>query len=602
MKKINGEHSQTIIPTTIDLSTNLNSNVKNKSKAFNKGIYNININNYNINTRRDLLRNCSSKTIELVKDLKKVIEQTETIKRRLFNSKRFFKGIKVNNNSKIKIRKKLNKDKDKKIIDDFKEYLSPINTKKTIELNNDANESLYISELFNDNKKVNKNSVDKTQTNNKNTYINLSTKNLNENIEEKYVIFKLGNLKKEGDILINENTFLSRKIKEYKTKIKDNFSYDKNYIHYFDENLNKFINSIKISLNNNLNSNLEFSRQIIKATKDIQLLKDNIVNEKQKKYINIQIEKNNENFNKLKEENNNLTYELENLKIYLKELKSKEKNLSFECDSKLKSRKEKNDLIIKLKSKIKNIYQTKKNIYQNQNQLIKVKNLKLCINKNDKYLNQIDKLKNIQKFLIKQKNVLTKENLRLKRVNNNIEINFDINIIKELKEELNNLKKNNFEKKLNIEKKEKQIKILKNIINKENRNNIKNKRTKSRYKKDLKEMAIKTYQNIINKKDMEISNLENEIENRNGILKIIENKVKPLYKKNNVLTKANSFIYLKRYNPIINIDSLENINLKSKEENLYDKIRRRKNKLLYMENINNNFDKKTHILNKFNLL
>ena len=94
---------------------------------------------------------------------------------------------------------------------------------------------------------------------------------------------------------------------------------------------------------------------------------------------------------------------------------------------------------------------------------------------------------------------------------------------------------------------------------------------------------------------MEISNLENEIENKNGILKIIENKVKPLYKKNNALTKANSFIYLKRYNPIININSLGNVDWKSKEENLYDKIRRRKNKLLYMENINNNFNKKNVI-------
>ena len=589
--KINGENSQTMISTKFDLSTNLISNVNNKRKQFNKGIYNININNYNINTRRDLLRNCSSKTIELVADLKKVLEETETIKRRLFNSKRFFKGIKVNNN-KIKIRKKLKKDKDKKI--KFKECLSPINTKKTIELNNDTNESLYLSELFYDNKNVNKSSIYQTPTNNKNTYINISTKNLNENIEEKYIIFKLENLKKEGDILINENTFLNRKIKEYKTKIKDNLFYNKNYTHYFDE-INKFINSIKISLNNNLNDNLELSRQIIKTTKDIKIIKENIIHEKEKKYINIQIEKNNENYNKLREENNNLTYELENLKIYLSELKSKEKILSFKYDSKLKSRKEKNDLIIKLKSKIKNINETKKELYQNQNKLIKVKNLKLSINKDDIYTNQIDKLKNIQKFLIKQKNIAVKENIKLKKINNNIKINFDINIIKELKEELNNLSKNNFENKLNIEKKEKQIKILKNIINKENKNNIKKKRTKSRHKKSLKEIAIKTYQNIINKKDMEISNLENEIENKNGILKIIENKVKPLYKKNNALTKANSFIYLKRYNPIININSLGNVDWKSKEENLYDKIRRRKNKLLYMENINNNFNKKNVI-------
>ena len=594
MKKNNGEHSQTIIPTKIDLPVYLNSNINNKRKEFNKGIYNININNYNINTRRDLLRNCSSKTIELVTDLKKVLEQTETIKRRLFNSKRFFKGLKGKNNNKIKIRKKLIKDKDKKIIDEFKEYLSPINTNKTIELNNDTNESLFLSELFIDNKNLNKSSIYQTPTNNKNICINLSSKNLNENMEEKYIIFKIENFKKEGEILINENTFLNSKIKEYKSKIKDNLSYNKKYNNYFDENLNKFINSIKLSLNNNLNSNLELSRQIIKTTNEIKLLKDNIVNEKQKKFINIQIEKNNEKFNKLKEENNNLTYEIEDLKIHLRELKSKEKTLSFKYDSKLKSRKEKTDLIIKLKSKINNINKSKEELYQNQNKLIKVKNLKLSINKNDIYSKEINKLKSIQKFLINKKYILIKENKRLKKDNNNININFDINKIKELKEELNILSKNNFDNKLKIEKKEKQIKILKNIINKENKNNIKNRREKKQPNKNLKEINIKTYQNIIHKKDMEISNLENEIENKNGILKIIENKVKPLYKKNNVLTKAKSFIYLKRYNPIINIDSSGNIDWKSKEEYLYDKIRRKKNKLLYKENINNNFDKKSY--------
>ena len=102
---------------------------------------------------------------------------------------------------------------------------------------------------------------------------------------------------------------------------------------------------------------------------------------------------------------------------------------------------------------------------------------------------------------------------------------------------------------------------------------------------------IKIYENIIKKKDIEILNLENEINKKSGILKIIEEKVKPLYKKNYSLSKANSFIYSKSANRIISIDSQRSPQMENKPKNLFNKIRKQKNQLLYMNNINNSFDK-----------
>ena len=104
---------------------------------------------------------------------------------------------------------------------------------------------------------------------------------------------------------------------------------------------------------------------------------------------------------------------------------------------------------------------------------------------------------------------------------------------------------------------------------------------------------IKTYENIIKKKDMEISSLEEEIYHKSGILKIIEDKVKPLYKKNNTISKTSSFLNsISDNNSIKGIKNYKrNINWKNNQENLFDKIRERKKKILYMKNISNNFHK-----------
>ena len=610
----------------------INSQNKQKRNTFNKGIYNININNFNINTRKYLPRTYSNKTIEIMKDFKKVLEKTELIKKTLFNDKRIFTNFNTNNNNdkikrKSKLREKLYLKND--LRNNFKLHKSPININRIKIFNNDKDfSSQFASGKY---RKY------KTPTiNRKISYINSSTKNLNENLEESNINFKNKNLKKEGDFLVNENALLSSRLKECKSKIQKTKSFNKcTNINYFDENLKKFINSLKSSLNYNLNNNLDIAKLIIKTLKEIKSLKKNfdfkLKRERNKNLISKKIEENNKKYNKLKKENYKLINELEMLKINMTRLKSTEKLLSLKYESELKSKQDKIDLITKLKFTMIKLNKSQQGL--NKNRLV-AENLKLInINKSNKNISELNQLNLIFNFLTNQKNILININKKLKLDNDKTAINFDKNKIKELRENLDILSKNNLETKLKLEKKEKQIIILKDVINRYtkalNQGNMKDiifkldldKLTKEDYddreyknllindrirnsinkknyfqnKKNIKQVnIIKTYEKILNQKDIEISNLEDKIEYNNGILKIIEDKVKPLYKKNNnnILPKANSFIYSKSFNNLIDINSIENIDKKSKQEKLFDKLRKKKNKNLYMDNIHNNFNEK----------
>ena len=610
----------------------INSQNKQKRNTFNKGIYNININNFNINTRKYLPRTYSNKTIEIMKDFKKVLEKSELIKKTLFNDKRIFTNFNTNNNNdkikrKSKLREKLYLKND--LRNNFKLHKSPININRIKIFNNDKDfSSQFASGKY---RKY------KTPTiNRKISYINSSTKNLNENLEESNINFKNKNLKKEGDFLVNENALLSSRLKECKSKIQKTKSFNKcTNINYFDENLKKFINSLKSSLNYNLNNNLDIAKLIIKTLKEIKSLKKNfdfkLKRERNKNLISKKIEENNKKYNKLKKENYKLINELEMLKINMTRLKSTEKLLSLKYESELKSKQDKIDLITKLKFTMVKLNKSQQGL--NKNRLV-AENLKLNnINKSNKNISELNQLNLIFNFLTNQKNILININKKLKLDNDKTAINFDKNKIKELRENLDILSKNNLETKLKLEKKEKQIIILKDVINRYtkalNQGNMKDiifkldldKLTKEDYddreyknllindrirnsinkknyfqnKKNIKQVnIIKTYEKILNQKDIEISNLEDKIEYNNGILKIIEDKVKPLYKKNNnnILPKANSFIYSKSFNNLIDINSIENIDKKSKQEKLFDKLRKKKNKNLYMDNIHNNFNEK----------
>ena len=610
-----------------NLKALINNNKIKKRNTYNKGIYNININNFNINTKRELAHDYSSKTIEILTDLKKTLFQTEIIKERISNNKRIFNGFEEDN-EKYKIMNNENIGK-----------LKNIKVKPLRNDNKNNNNSFFIPKIEYKNKNFVKRRICKTPTINRNiSYIYKSNNNLEQkrNLELNYIKSENKNMKKESNFLINENDYLSWKINLYKKRIKNNALKNPKYINYYEEKLMKFINSIKFSFHNFVSNNLDLSKLIIKKLKENKKLKNNInkiiENEKRKnmmKEMKENIKNNSEIYNNLKRKNKALNLELEKCKINLEELKSKGEILSSRFESKLKCTEDKIDLIRKLKFTISKLNKSEE--ITNKNKILQAKNLKLNINNNIRfYLSEINQLNLIYKSLLNQKNILIEENKKLILENKNTNINFDKNKLKELKEQISELKNVNKDKKLLVNKKEKQIIILKDVINKISdalqQKNMKdeifkldidklikddyddkeyqNLLIKNKLKKSVKKLnyyknneniqsinEIKIYENIIKKKDIEILNLENEINKKSGILKIIEEKVKPLYKKNYSLSKANSFIYSKSANRIISIDSQRSPQMENKPKNLFNKIRKQKNQLLYMNNINNSFDK-----------
>ena len=610
-----------------NLKALINNNKIKKRNTYNKGIYNININNFNINTKRELAHDYSSKTIEILTDLKKTLFQTEIIKERISNNKRIFNGFEEDN-EKYKIMNNENIGK-----------LKNIKVKPLRNDNKNNNNSFFIPKIEYKNKNFAKRRICKTPTINRNiSYIYKSNNNLEQkrNLEINYIKSENKNMKKESNFLINENDYLSWKINLYKNRIKNNALKNPKYINYYEEKLMKFINSIKFSFHNFVSNNLDLSKLIIKKFKENKKLK-NIINkiienEKRKnmmKEMKENIKNNSEIYNNLKRKNKALNLELEKCKINLEELKSKGEILSSRFESKLKCTEDKIDLIRKLKFTISKLNKSEE--ITNKNKILQAKNLKLNINNNIRfYLSEINQLNLIYKSLLNQKNILIEENKKLILDNKNTNINFDKNKLKELKEQISELKNVNKDKKLLVNKKEKQIIILKDVINKISdalqQKNMKdeifkldidklikddyddkeyqNFLIKNKLKKSVKKLnyyknneniqsinEIKIYENIIKKKDIEILNLENEINKKSGILKIIEEKVKPLYKKNYSLSKANSFIYSKSANRIISIDSQRSSQMENKPKNLFNKIRKQKNQSLYMNNINNSFDK-----------
>ena len=624
MNELSIVYTKNQIPKKNKFPENLKALINNdkikKRKTYNKGIYNININNFNINTKRELAHDYSSKTIEILTDLKKTLFQTEIIKERISNNKRIFNGFEEDN-EKYKIMNNENIGK-----------LKNIKVKPLRNDNKNNNNSFLIPKIEYKNKNFAKRRICKTPTINRNiSYIYKSNNNLEQkrNLEINYIKSENKNMKKESNFLINENDYLSWKINLYKNRIKNNALKNPKYINYYEEKLMKFINSIKFSFHNFVNNNLELSKLIIKKLKENKKLKNNInkiiENEKRKnvmKEMKERIKNNSEIYNNLKRKNKALNLELEKCKINLEELKSKGEILSSRFESKLKCTEDKIDLIRKLKFTISKLNKSEE--ITNKNKILQAKNLKLNINTNIRfYLSEINQLNLIYKSLLNQKNILIEENKKLILDNKNTNINFDKNKLKELKEQISELKNVNKHKKLLVNKKEKQIIILKDVINKiydalQQKNTkdeifkldigklikddyddkeYQNLLIKNKLKKSVKKLnyyknneniqsinEIKIYENIIKKKDIEILNLENEINKKSGILKIIEEKVKPLYKKNYSLSKANSFIYSKSANRIISIDSQRSSQMENKPKNLFNKIRKQKNQLLYMNN------------------
>ena len=527
------------------------------------------------------------------------------------------------------------------IIDDFK---------KTIINSNNLINKIYNHHLL-------KNKIDKLKENN--IYKNIQNENLND-LNAKYIYDKKDSNKlksykndKNNDYIILknknkinfsddiqnikninyeitnnnsnlmiENDIIESEIFRYKNKyeFKENdYSMPSDSHNSFDESLKKFISNVKSSLKKNINENIELGNKIFSSQSEIYLKYQNFLEKisvyenlikkvKNKKKIISDIKKynmeNNKRYNNLLNERNILNNKLENIKIKLYDLKSKEKMLYLKLESSCRTKKDNEDLILKLNNTIKdlndNINQKKGNInpYISNNSLIeyeeKIKNLFYIINKIEEEIKKIND-ENIK---------IRKDINKIKKVKNNP-------LTSELRVKLHELQINNLIIKNNLEDKEREINDLKNrnnkdinIINNELllKNNpynttIKNQEMDNKFDIEIKE-ALKAnidlineiksitemYDSILYKKEQEISLLEKNLKLDEYPNFNIDDKIKSINNKNN---KNNNNIKENKFGNILKNNNNENIDEINHDENNVNS----KDEIKIISNENNKINK-----------
>ena len=183
------------------------------------------------------------------------------------------------------------------------------------------------------------------------------------------------------------------------------------------------------------------------------------IEKKNRKFAEIQLinEENEQKILSLQDEKQSLSNELESRKIYLLKLKYKEDNLNLLNESNKRALNDKEEHILKLKNTINRYHKFNDKINPNNNfkNIINMKEFDERINNLKIELDNL--ITQRQKFLYSNSKL---EN-QLLNINNN---NLGNNNEEQLNNELNDIKIENDEKKLALEKKENQLKILKNEI------------------------------------------------------------------------------------------------------------------------------------------
>ena len=535
--------------------------------------YSINADNFsNFSQDINILKTQYSKSNRVLNDFKKILNQTMTLRNKIID-----KSYDLENN--------LNCPSINYYYNNAKETLDNLNGKKKISnnLNNNISEEddpFGFNEFLKDDNSYNYIKITKNKNN-----LNIIPNNI-----EKIKILNQ-NISNLNSNLVIENRALESEINMHKSKDIFNPFEQKQPFNSFDTSLKKFIKNLKTSLQKNINENMTLAKDIFNAQIELQIcfqknmrqinLYEKLVNKIQnqnKKISNIQnynIE-NSKRCNNLLDEKNILNDKLETLKINLINLKSKEKTLSLKHESNLKSKQDSEDLIIKLYKTIKNL--NNENIHidkkQENNNGNSLSILDEKINQLYSILNGLEKEK---KIILEQNKKINKEIENKKNLEkNNIKIN-------ELKSELNDLKsqKENIIK--NIQEKEKEIKLLKENVDKlsnglDNNNSINKKIKLIVEKKDSEETKIKniieenrleeeikktinlniakdneiqssskTYDNIITQKEKEILFLETQLTQNDSTSKKNSNNndnKRSIYLKRNIFNDKN-FDYLR---------------------------------------------------------
>ena len=563
---------------------------------------------YNLLKSRNLIKSRSFQALKIIKDFKNTLKETQLLKNKILknhtnNSKNYNDQNRTN---------KINEKASNKTNNKFKDSISAINKDNNSDDSYDVDDSFNFKELMNkDIKFKNFNSSPKNDLFNKSNLLIQNKKEMLKNQKEKIKTLKKENkeLINSNDAICKQNHSLEMKISDYKNKEQIYNTKIRNKIlnNFYDENLNKFINGVKSSLQRNINENTNLTNKIINLLKNIQMINskfNSYINNYKNLYRKIidqsrdveMIDNTYQKLNDLKETQNNLNNDLAKLKTNLNALKTKEKTLSTKYESNLKSKQDNEEIVLKLRNTINELNKKDPEIsdYSSYNNNIDLNN-NLPF---DLLGIKIKQLNSIIKCLQNQKHMLKEENYKLKNGSNkssevrNIGLNEGFNK-DELEIELDNLRKINFNIKNNLGKRENQIKLLKDLINKlsielkENKNNInrnslkkeiqllikedpedilfnnylKEKELDDQIKKagdinstKIKELdeLTKKYEDIIYNKEQIILFMENKLNKRTGILKTIEDKVKPLYKKN-IIPKTKSFSFIKKDNANKNI-------------------------------------------------
>lgn len=509
-KNFSQQYNQIYIKKNNAIKSFPNTKFKNNKLRLNKysNFENININEINNITSRvnpnnyyttDNIFNFSnafkeqfSKTSKLLNDFKNTLKQTETIRSRIIDTS-------------YDIEHKLHYPSINYYYNNAKQTLNDINEKYKDVISNNSYDNISVSdedglgeggsfkaegdESFDFNLKNNNGFNKYNNKYSKNLYY-FKDNNINSNEKEKIKILnqKLSN---SNSHLAIENKSIESELFRYKIKERDiqrenqiQNQYQKLPFSSFDISLNKFINSLKLSLQRNINDNLAIAQKIFNEQNEFQLCyKNNInqvsiyeklikkINDENERVVNIQKynKENSRRYKNLLEEKDILNNRLEKMKISIYDLKSKGKILSIKKESNLKSKKDTEELILKLYKAIQNM---KREISSESNG--KTKNV--VINNINSYSfslmdEKINQLYNVISGIVKEKNMINSENAKIMDNINNIEKR---NIssrkegvkLNELNIDLNNLKLQKMNMTKDIEEKEDEIKLLKDTIDK----------------------------------------------------------------------------------------------------------------------------------------
>ena len=350
--------------------------------------------------------------------------------------------------------------------------------------------------------------------------------------------------------LLLENSQIESEIFLYQSK-PINYTQLKKGINAYDESLTKFINSIKSSLKKYINENLQLIDKIFNFQKKTQLQFMNnkkqmdiyekiiqIIKNKNEKISDIQ-KYNKENklrYNNLIKEKEKLNKKLENFKIKLYELKSKEKILTIKHEKNSKSKHDQVDLISNL-YKIINFY-VNNDKEENFNKSNKLKLINDSLILNEEKIQQL--FSNISR-IEKEKYAIESENRKISNEIKNMEEKQNYRKLEDLKNELNELKIVHFNILKNIEVKEQEIKKLKYANDKWEDLKFNNKKLELNNHQLLKNNR-KEDKLIINLIDD--NEINEEIKKVSKINKEIINEIKSSSKKyNNILYKKEQAIY-----------------------------------------------------------